>query len=140
MSAGRWPNTVASPSCCWFRFSCRYSPSLRRDSRVRRPAMMVVAQRPIIGVMGFLAPPTLPGRAISHPRERSQFKRSRPLVGGGADSGLGKAIQYMLRHWEPLTLFLREPGAPLRYAGPQTQFAGLDQVNVLLPRVLAGTG
>jgi hypothetical protein len=29
------------------------------------------------------------------------------------NSGLGKAIRYMLRHWEPLTLFLREPGAPL---------------------------
>ena len=29
------------------------------------------------------------------------------------NSGLGKAIQYMLRHWNPLTLFLREPGAPL---------------------------
>ncbi len=29
------------------------------------------------------------------------------------NSGLGKAITYMLRHWERLTLFLREPGAPL---------------------------
>jgi hypothetical protein len=29
------------------------------------------------------------------------------------NSGLGRAIQYKLRHWEPLTLFLREPGAPL---------------------------
>lgn len=29
------------------------------------------------------------------------------------NSGLGKAIQYMLRHLGPLTLFLREPGAPL---------------------------
>jgi transposase len=29
------------------------------------------------------------------------------------NSGLGKAIQYMLRHWEPLTLFLREAGAPV---------------------------
>jgi hypothetical protein len=29
------------------------------------------------------------------------------------NSGLGKAIQYMLRHWTPLTLFLREPNAPL---------------------------
>jgi len=29
------------------------------------------------------------------------------------NSGLGKAIQYMLKHWDPLTLFLREPGAPL---------------------------
>lgn len=29
------------------------------------------------------------------------------------NSGLGKAISYMLNHWEPLTLFLRAEGAPL---------------------------
>ena len=29
------------------------------------------------------------------------------------NSGLGQAISYMLKHWEPLTLFLREPNAPL---------------------------
>jgi transposase len=29
------------------------------------------------------------------------------------NSGLGEAIRYMFNHWEPLTLFLREPGAPL---------------------------
>lgn len=29
------------------------------------------------------------------------------------NSSLGKAIAYMLKHWEPLTLFLRVPGAPL---------------------------
>jgi hypothetical protein len=29
------------------------------------------------------------------------------------NSGLGEAIGYLLRHWEPLTLFLRAPGAPL---------------------------
>jgi len=29
------------------------------------------------------------------------------------NSGLEKAIQYMLRHWMPLTLFLRVSGAPL---------------------------
>jgi transposase len=29
------------------------------------------------------------------------------------NSSLGQAIGYMLRHWEPLTLFLRQPGAPL---------------------------
>ncbi len=28
-------------------------------------------------------------------------------------SGLGEAIQYMRKHWERLTLFLRKPGAPL---------------------------
>ncbi len=29
------------------------------------------------------------------------------------NSGLGQAIGYMLRHWQPLTLFLRVPGSPL---------------------------
>ena len=29
------------------------------------------------------------------------------------NSGLGKAISYLLNHWEKLTLFLREPGTPL---------------------------
>jgi len=29
------------------------------------------------------------------------------------NSGLGKAISYMMKHWEPLTLFLRAEGAPL---------------------------
>ena len=29
------------------------------------------------------------------------------------NSGLGKAIAYLQKHWSKLTLFLREPGAPL---------------------------
>jgi hypothetical protein len=29
------------------------------------------------------------------------------------NSGLGEAIQYMLKRWEPLTRFLEVPGAPL---------------------------
>lgn len=29
------------------------------------------------------------------------------------NSGLGQAIGYMIRHWKPLTLFLRQAGAPL---------------------------
>src|SRR5881396_1953620 len=29
------------------------------------------------------------------------------------NSGLGQAITYMRRHWEKLTLFLRQAGAPL---------------------------
>jgi transposase len=29
------------------------------------------------------------------------------------NSGLGEAISYLLNHWKKLTLFLREPGAPL---------------------------
>jgi len=37
------------------------------------------------------------------------------VEGGKAEpnSGLGQAIAYMRKHWKPLTLFLREPGAPL---------------------------
>jgi hypothetical protein len=29
------------------------------------------------------------------------------------NSGLGQAVRYMIKHWQALTLFLREPGAPL---------------------------
>ena len=29
------------------------------------------------------------------------------------NSGLGQALRYMLKHWDPLTLFLRKAGAPL---------------------------
>jgi transposase len=29
------------------------------------------------------------------------------------NGGLGRPIRYLLKHWEPLTLFLRTPGAPL---------------------------
>ena len=29
------------------------------------------------------------------------------------NSGLGQAISYLLRHWQPLTLFLRKAAAPL---------------------------
>ena len=29
------------------------------------------------------------------------------------NSSVGDALRYMLNHWEPLTLFLRQPGAPL---------------------------
>ncbi len=30
------------------------------------------------------------------------------------NSGLGKAIAYMMKHWAPLTRFLEIPGAPAR--------------------------
>lgn len=40
-------------------------------------------------------------------REQIDQKRVEP------NSGLGGAIQYLLNHWQPLTLFLRVPGAPL---------------------------
>ena len=39
--------------------------------------------------------------------EQIQEKKTEP------NSGLGQAINYILNYWEELTLFLREPGAPL---------------------------
>jgi hypothetical protein len=63
------------------------------------------------------------------PEHRLQLhqEHSSPLMGGLHDwmeaqlsehrtepnSGLGKAIFYLLNHWTKLTLFLRQPGAPL---------------------------
>src|SRR5215472_8714280 len=43
------------------------------------------------------------------------------------NSGLGKAIRYMLRHWMPLTLFLREASAPLDN-NLVTAVSGSDQI------------
>ena len=54
-------------------------------------------------------------------------ERSKPLMKGLHDwmteqfeqhlvepnSGLGGALRYLIKHWEPLTLFLRQAGAPL---------------------------
>ncbi len=39
--------------------------------------------------------------------EQIQRKKAEP------NSSMGQAFSYMLKHWEPLTLFLRVPGAPL---------------------------
>jgi len=39
-----------------------------------------------------------------------------------------------------VTVHVQGINAPVIYAGPQSQFSGLDQVNVLLPRELTGTG
>jgi transposase len=60
-------------------------------------------------------------------RLRSHQERSRPVMDKlhawlkaqlaerrtEPNSGLGPAIGYLLRHWKPLTLFLRRAGAPL---------------------------
>ena len=75
---------------------------------------------------------TMPKRASAacHQHERLQFhqQRSGPVMDElqgwlerqfaerkvEPNSGLGKAITYLLRHWRPLTLFLREAGRPAR--------------------------
>ena len=56
------------------------------------------------------------------------------------NSGLGTAIAYMLKHWAPLTLFLRVPGAPLdnNLCERALKKAILHRKNALFYRTLAG--
>jgi len=56
------------------------------------------------------------------------------------NSGLGKAIQYMLRHWKALTLFLRTTGAPLdnNVCERALKKAILNRKNSLFYRTLHG--
>jgi len=56
------------------------------------------------------------------------------------NSGLGKAITYLLRHWRALTLFLREAGAPLdnNIVERALKRAVLHRKNALFYRTLHG--
>ena len=56
------------------------------------------------------------------------------------NSGLGKAITYLLRHWRPLTLFLREAGAPVdnNIVERALKRAVLHRKNALFYRTLNG--
>ena len=56
------------------------------------------------------------------------------------NSGLGKAIQYLLRHWRPLTLFLRQAGAPVdnNIVERSLKRAVLHRKNALFYRTLHG--
>jgi transposase len=56
------------------------------------------------------------------------------------NSGLGQAIQYLLRHWQPLTLFLRKAGAPLdsNIVERSLKRAILHRKNALFYRTLHG--
>ena len=56
------------------------------------------------------------------------------------NSGLGKAIKYMRKHWKELTLFLREPGAPLDNSAAErvVKRAIMHRKNSLYYRTLQG--
>jgi hypothetical protein len=58
------------------------------------------------------------------------------------NSGLGKAISYLLRHWAKLTLFLREPGAPLdnNIVERALKKAILHRKNALFYKTMNGAG
>ena len=56
------------------------------------------------------------------------------------NSGLGKAISYLQRHWTKLTLFLRQPGAPLdnNIAESTLKKAILHRKNALFYKTMNG--
>jgi transposase len=58
------------------------------------------------------------------------------------NSGLGKAISYLLNHWARLTLFLQQPGAPLdnNIVERALKKAILNRKNALFYRTLNGAG
>ena len=58
------------------------------------------------------------------------------------NSGLGKAMKYLLTHWNPLTLFLRHPGAPLdnNVCERALKKAVLHRKNALFYRSMNGAG
>jgi hypothetical protein len=58
------------------------------------------------------------------------------------NSGLGKAISYLLNHWPQLTLFLQQPGAPIdnHIAERALKKAILNRENALFYRTLNGAG
>jgi transposase len=58
------------------------------------------------------------------------------------NSGLGKAISYLLNHWPKLTLFLQQPGAPLdnNIVERALKKAILNRKNALFYRTLNGAG
>lgn len=58
------------------------------------------------------------------------------------NSGLGKAISYLLNHWPKLTLFLRQPGAPIdnNIVERALKKAILNRKNALFYRTLNGAG
>jgi transposase len=58
------------------------------------------------------------------------------------NSGLGKAISYLLNHWPKLTLFLRQPGAPIdnNLVERALKKAILNRRNALFYKTLNGAG
>jgi len=58
------------------------------------------------------------------------------------NSGLGKAISYLLNHWKKLTLFLEQPGAPIdnNVVERALKKAILNRRNALFYKTLNGAG
>jgi transposase len=97
------------------------------------------------------------GQELS-PQDRLRFhqQHSQPLMDGlhewmeaqfaehktEPNSGLGKAISYLLNHWPKLTLFLEQPGAPLdnNIAERALKKAILNRKNAMFYKTMNGAG
>lgn len=66
---------------------------------------------------------------------------STPLALGGATDTVYVALYGTgIRGAKSVQVFVAGESVPVQFAGAQGQFAGLDQVNISIPRALAGTG
>ena len=69
---------------------------------------------------------------------------AKPIVFGEAEETLSLVLYctgVRGRHSEqPVTVHLGALSVVASYAGPQMDFQGLDQINIVLPRTLAGIG
>jgi len=61
-------------------------------------------------------------------------------IGGSADTLYVELYGTGIRGAASITCYVNGQSVPVSYAGPQTQYPGLDQVNIAIPRSLAGTG
>jgi len=102
----------------------------RNDARAREEAMTPVER------LRFHQQHSQPILDALHGWLEAQFAERRVEP----NSGLGKAITYLLRHWKPLTLFLRQAGAPLdnNLCERALKRAVLHRKNALFYRTLNG--
>jgi transposase len=102
----------------------------RNDARAREDAMTPVER------LRFHQQHSQPILDALHGWLEAQFAERRVEP----NSGLGKAITYLLRHWKPLTLFLRQAGAPLdnNLCERALKRAVLHRKNALFYRTLNG--
>ena len=102
----------------------------RNDARAREEAMTPVER------LRFHQQHSQPILDALHGWLEAQFAERRVEP----NSSLGKAIMYLLRHWKPLTLFLRQAGAPLdnNLCERALKRAVLHRKNALFYRTLNG--
>jgi hypothetical protein len=138
-SSFRHSDRKTVPSPCPFELkelqSRRFGTSARAETKCRRRTARRHAswyKRP----SGKKTLRSLQKKKPGDGRVRAQFaeRKTEP------NSGLGKAITYLLRHWRPLTLFLRIAGAPVdnNIVERALKRAVLHRKNALFYRTLHG--